>query len=190
MNEHDKPVGEEKSALSDDLGLLNNKTAWLFFLPAVLYAFSAASLMPSIILFVLLWFLAVIDWQDGRLPNIWTLLLTASGLAVNSVWGDWPMPYYIKGMVAGFSALFFLNYVYRIVRGRDGMGGGDMKFMAGCGAWLGWPHLPFVLLFASAGALLFVLLRNVTGHAFDSQSRLPFGPFLCLGTWCVWLFLA
>lgn len=188
MNEQHEKSSQENATYSFSAGVLNNNTAWLFLLPSVLYAVSPAALMPSIILFVLLWLLAVIDWQVGRLPNIWTLLLTVSGLAVNSAWGAWPLSYYIKGMVAGFAALFFLNYVYRIVRSRDGIGGGDMKFMAGCGAWLGWPLLPFVLLFASISALLFVFIRKAAGHQFGSQSRLPFGPFLCLGTWFVWLF--
>jgi leader peptidase (prepilin peptidase)/N-methyltransferase len=63
---------------------------------------------------------------------------------------------------------------------RGGMGGGDVKFSAVLGIWLGWPNilLALFLSFVSgglAGAIL--LLFNLRGR----KDMIPFGPFICLG---------
>lgn len=164
------------------------RSAVLFLGPAILLAFSDAPPLLALILYPLLWVLAVTDWHTGRLPNLWTALLLVTGLLVNSQHGIAPYHDYVIGALAGFGSLFLLGLFYKTVRKRDGLGMGDAKFMAGCGAWLGWQFLPVVLLIASVTALLYVGMRWCRGLPVDMKIRLPFGPFLCVSTWLVWLF--
>ena len=77
--------------------------------------------------------------------------------------------------------------VYRWLRGRDGMGGGDPKLFGAIGLWLGWRLLPIVLLGSALAGLATALLLSLVGRRLGATSRLPFGPFLALGAWGVWI---
>jgi len=63
---------------------------------------------------------------------------------------------------------------------REAMGLGDVKLLAGIGAFLGW-QLVFLTLFLASvsGGLVSMVLLAV--HKKDWQSRIPFGPYLALG---------
>lgn len=167
-------------------------TMVLCLLPAGLYPLSGLApagvpLMLSLMLFLNLWALALYDFASFRLPNLLTATLVFSGLL-----HIWLMPVDVLAhLVGGFVGLVFfplVNAVYRRVRGRDGIGLGDAKLLAGIGLWLAWQALPPVLLVASLGGLLFGLAAGVRGGASLMTARIPFGPFLCLGAWVVWLF--
>jgi leader peptidase (prepilin peptidase)/N-methyltransferase len=77
--------------------------------------------------------------------------------------------------------------VYRAIRGRDGLGGGDAKLLAAAGAWVGVRALPQVVLFAAIAGLVAAAGLRIAGVRLGAQSALPFGPFLALATWLVWL---
>jgi hypothetical protein len=42
------------------------------------------------------------------------------------------------GIVAGGGSLFAVAWVYQLITGREGMGGGDIKLLAMIGAMIGW----------------------------------------------------
>jgi leader peptidase (prepilin peptidase)/N-methyltransferase len=130
--------------------------------------------------------LAAVDWRDGILPDVLILPLLVAGLAAAPFLspGDWVS--HVIGAVAGLAVLAGVAWLYRWLRGRDGLGMGDAKLFAALGAWTGWQGLPEILLLASVAGLLFVLLARRTAlHATD---RIAFGPFLALGGWIVWLY--
>ena len=62
------------------------------------------------------------------------------------------------------------------------MGYGDFKLFAVFGAWLGWQHLPLLILMASLmGACVGVYLR--LKHKDASNQAFPFGPYIALSGW-------
>lgn len=131
--------------------------------------------------------LAAIDIGHLWLPDVITIPLIAAGLAA-SVWlAPGSGIDHAGGAAAGFAALFFVNRMYRNLRGRDGLGLGDTKLFAAAGAWLGWEALPAVLLIAAVAALLAALIGAARGRRLDPATPLPFGPFLALGLWLTWL---
>ena len=77
--------------------------------------------------------------------------------------------------------------LYRKVRGRDGLGAGDAKLLAAAGAWVGASGLPQVILFAAVAGLVAAACLRLAGVRLGAASALPFGPFLALATWLVWL---
>ncbi|MGA1846437.1 prepilin peptidase [Deferribacter abyssi] len=86
----------------------------------------------------------------------------------------------IIGAAAGFFLLFIPGFVYKLMTGKEGMGGGDIKLFAMIGSFLGFKPL-FFILFASS------LLGAIIGIIFIAISRkrdypIPFGPFIGLGT--------
>lgn len=131
--------------------------------------------------------LAILDIRHFWLPDRLTLPLVALGIAASGLIGRPGLIDALIGALAGFGLLFAINSAYRALRGRDGLGGGDSKLLAAIGAWLGWQMLPFILLLASGTGLLAVLYGGLRGRAMKAGDRLPFGAFLAVAAWPLWL---
>ena len=84
------------------------------------------------------------------------------------------------GALLGGGSLWLVMFTYRLVRGEDGMGFGDVKLLAMLGAFLGaLPAIPFIVLVSSvAGSVVGIGLMLSRGSGFRAQ--VPFGPFLSL----------
>lgn len=130
-------------------------------------------------LVLVLLYLAYVDFQTFRLPDAITYRLIAGGLLFNMVLDIRfcsPQDAFF-GAVFGFGFLWLLNKTYRLLKGRDGMGMGDAKLLAGLGAWLGWQALPAIVLMASLSGLLGGLVWLYWKKQ-DRSQAFPFGPFL------------
>ncbi len=131
--------------------------------------------------------LAVLDTRHFWLPDRVTLPLVLAGLGAAWVFAAPSLLSAAIGAIAGYLLLTIINLLYRTIRGRDGLGGGDSKLMAAIGAWLGWEMLPLILLLASTTGLIVVLIYAVRGREISGADRLPFGAFLALVAWPLWL---
>ena len=149
---------------------------------------SGPSLWATCVLGWMLMTLAVIDARHMILPNALTLPLLASGLAAGAWLDGARLAEHAIGAAAGFAGFWLVATAYRVLRGREGLGLGDAKLLAAAGAWVSWQGLPGVVLVASSSALLFVLGATALGFGPDHSRRMPFGPFLCLGIWLIWLY--
>lgn len=138
------------------------------------------------------WLLLAIalDAEHEWLPDALTLPLIPLGLAF--AWAGLGPPLLDRavGAAAGGLGLWGIAALYRLARGRDGMGGGDPKLLAGLGAWLGWTQLPFVLLGAGILGLAAALLMRLRGGEIGATTRLPLGALLALAAWPLWLVAA
>lgn len=86
----------------------------------------------------------------------------------------------LTGIVAGGGILIGIALAYHFITAKEGMGGGDIKFLAMIGAFLGWQGVLFTLFTASIlGAVAGVLVMVIFSR--DSKYALPFGPFLAVG---------
>ena len=133
---------------------------------------------------VLLWTLVAltfIDFDTQLLPDNITLPLIWAGLLVN-IAGIMPgvtLRDAVLGAVAGYLALWIVYWLFKLIRGKEGMGYGDFKLLAALGAWLGWQMLPLIVLLSSlVGAVIGIGLVVFKGR--DHQVPLAFGPFLAI----------
>ena len=67
----------------------------------------------------------------------------------------------------------------------NGLGGGDVKMVAGLGVWLGFLKTTYVLTLASFAALFVMLILYFMGRV-DWRWKIPFGPFLAASALGVW----
>lgn len=129
--------------------------------------------------------IALIDLRRQRIPNGLTLALFGGGLADAALRGDGALAPALGGAligaVAAYGLLYGLRAAYARVRGRTGLGLGDVKFVAAAIPWIGLPALPLLILAASLTALATLLLLRLSGRAIRGDTRLAFGPFLVLG---------
>jgi leader peptidase (prepilin peptidase) / N-methyltransferase len=133
--------------------------------------------------------MGLIDLKTLMLPDFGNYLLIAGGMAVTyTLAADAAIDHAI-GAVSGFLTLFAVSWLYRQIRGRDGLGLGDAKLLAAGGAWLGWQALPGILMIAGvAGLIVAIVAQN--GHGFDRYRVVAFGPYLALAIWISWLAIA
>jgi prepilin signal peptidase PulO-like enzyme (type II secretory pathway) len=133
----------------------------------------------------LLALLILLSWTDiksYRLPDKLTYPLMIVGLVEGYI-ADATFDRLI-GMTAGYLIFLTIEYGFRALRGKDGLGRGDAKLLAAGGAWCGWAGLPFIILIASGFGLLAALILSVRRST--ENGRIPFGPFLAVGIFMVW----
>src|SRR5207302_954372 len=135
--------------------------------------------------------LLTLGWIDLRtwlLPDALTLPLIIAGLAASFMFDPDQLVNRALGAALGYASLITVAALYRALRGREGLGGGDAKLLAASGAWLGAAGLPQVILLAALSALAAAACLRLAGVRLGIHSALPFGPFLALATWVLWLF--
>lgn len=105
---------------------------------------------------------AVIDWRERRIPNWLNGLLIVGGLAQSCVAAHTVTPgQSVLGLLAGASLPFVLFAL-------GAAGAGDVKLMAGAGAWLGpWGALGLYVIEKVLG-----LLIVLTQAAWQGRTRL------------------
>ncbi len=140
------------------------------------YGATAQGLAACALLWTLL-ALTFIDFDTQYLPDDLTLPLLWGGLVAN-LWGLFvPLSEAVIGAVAGYLALWSIYWLFKLIRGKEGMGYGDFKLLAALGAWLGWKMLPLIILLSSVvGAVVGIALIVFKGR--DHQVPLAFGPYL------------
>jgi leader peptidase (prepilin peptidase)/N-methyltransferase len=131
---------------------------------------------------VLLWTLMAltfIDFDTQYLPDNLTLPLVWAGLLANMFELFVPLKTAVIGAVAGYLSLWTVYWLFKLIRGKEGMGYGDFKLLAALGAWLGWQMLPLIVLLSSVvGAAIGIMLIVFKGR--DHSVPLAFGPYLAI----------
>lgn len=151
--------------------------------------------LTALILWLLL-ALAVTDVLWMRLPDVLTAALTA--LAVL-----WPLLFVpthpalpdslivaLAGAAAGSLSFWLIRLGYRQLRGREGLGLGDVKLMAGLGALCGPWLLAQLVLLAALTTIAAALAGSLTQgrSALKAGRALPFGAALCAAAGFLWVF--
>jgi leader peptidase (prepilin peptidase)/N-methyltransferase len=126
--------------------------------------------------------LALIDIRHGIIPDWLNLSIAGLGLAKVVIAG---------GSVAGIEAacegiavgliFWLLRRLYFGLRKIQGLGLGDVKFLAAAGIWIGIAGLPILLLIAALTALAAAGIMQLAGRDMTRRTSLPFGPFLAIG---------
>ena len=138
--------------------------------------------------------IAVIDHRRMIIPDELNALAFAAGLVAAGLGTEAAPAVAILQALVRSSVMFVLFFAfragYRTVRGRTGMGFGDVKLAAVAGVWLGWADLPIAVNIGALSALGAVLYGRLRGNEFDPKARLPFGAFFAPAIWICWLLAA
>jgi leader peptidase (prepilin peptidase)/N-methyltransferase len=134
--------------------------------------------------------ISVIDARHFIIPD--TLTATALGLALvnagiqdSALAGIEAAALRTAVLASGFLAV---RAVYYWIRGRQGIGLGDVKLAGVAGAWLEWTTIPIAIEIAALAALATVTIRQLArGRPLRAMSRMPFGLFLAPAIWLGWL---
>jgi leader peptidase (prepilin peptidase)/N-methyltransferase len=130
----------------------------------------------------------------GLLFSFFTNPVDGTAMWLANRWFDFPPPQpvlsfvdAILGAVAGSGLLWVVAEGYFRLRGREGMGLGDVKMMAAVGAFLGLKRTLLTVLAGSLlGSVIGIILIAVSKK--DRNYELPFGTFLGAGALLVLFF--
>lgn len=142
---------------------------------------SPAGLAGALMGWILIALLAL-DLGHLWLPDRLTLPLLGLGL----IFGAGTFADRLLGAALGGGALLVMGFLYRRLRGRDGLGLGDVKLMAALGSWLSPAMLGPLLLLAALAGLALAGVRSRRGGG-DMSVPVPFGACLALAAFPLWL---
>ncbi len=131
-------------------------------------------------LFSVFWVVTWIDWDHKIIPDV----ITLPGIVIGFLCGALVLPTgwlnSLLGIVVGGGILLALAWMSPYVFGKEGMGGGDIKFLAMVGAFLGWQQAFVTLMVASVcGAVIGIGLLAL--KIVKKGQYIPFGPYLAFG---------
>lgn len=168
-----------KAPISMRYPLVEALTGALIGLVSWQFGYTATTVFAWIFTFALI-ALTFIDFDTQLLPDDITLPLLWLGLLFNLNFGFTDLKSAVVGAMAGYLVLWCVFWLFKIIRGKEGMGYGDFKLLAAIGAWFGWKLLPAVILLSSTlGAIVGITLIVVTKRG--KEVPMPFGPFLAIG---------
>ena len=159
------PIIEAVTALLILAGFIKFGVSWKFVIFCVVG--------PTLVI------ITAIDIEHKIIPG----MITLPGIAFGLVAGSYLVGFKDSaiGLVAGGGTFLLISEIYYRIRGRVGMGGGDIKFIAAAGALLGWQQV-ILIIFLSAFMGSVVGLAGPAEKRFSVLSQIPFGPFLAGGT--------
>jgi leader peptidase (prepilin peptidase) / N-methyltransferase len=130
---------------------------------------------------------AEIDARTYLLPDLITAGALVSGLVAAAIFdpeNTWVGFATAAARAAGTAlVLGLVRAGYARLRGHEGLGLGDIKLAGALGAWLPLEAIPLCFAFATAAALLAVLLAALRGQRVERTTRVPLGAFLCPALW-------
>ncbi len=122
-----------------------------------------------------------IDMQAMIIPDAITLSGTMVGFIFSLLnydpFMDWKSS--LIGIMVGIGLLYVPAYIFRLLKGTDGIGGGDIKLIGMVGSFIGAQGVLFTILIASLGGYFFGL-TGVICQRISSRAVIPFGPFISL----------
>jgi leader peptidase (prepilin peptidase) / N-methyltransferase len=136
--------------------------------------------------------IAVVDARRFIIPDELTIAALALGFVHAALQDtDAIMPSLATAALRGaVLALAFwgLRIAYGRLRGREGIGLGDVKLAGVAGVWLDWATMPVAVEIAALAALAVYAVRRFRGgRSVRRTIRLPFGLFFAPTIWVGWL---
>lgn len=153
------------------------------------FSFSFQFIIFIFLVFLLI-YVSVMDYFYRIIPVIFPTLLIIFGIFssfVNSTLGETCSFRFVNsslGVLTGGGILFVVGILGWLIYKREAIGGGDVKFMASVGTFIGWEKVLFAIfiatILASIVGLVFILLKKI-----EKKGYIPFGPFLSVASFIV-----
>lgn len=139
------------------------------------------SALPFMIFFMSSLVIATfVDLEHWIIPDKITLPGIVIGLVSGLVIPERNLLDQFLGIILGGGSLLLVGYVYMKWKNLEGIGGGDIKFLAMGGAFLGTKAVLLTIILSSLiGTVIGLIAMAISGKG--SKTAIPFGPALSLG---------
>ncbi len=151
------------------------------------FTVSNATLIFGALLAILVAMITVFDLRHLIIPDSLNISLAIGGFAYQS-WLIAAIAWRQVIFAIVVAALFMAVYLWFIrIRGKHGLGLGDVKMAGAASLWFSPWNLSLFLLVTCVTAMIFVFFGYLRGASFNRSTKVPFGPFLGLGVFVTWL---
>jgi leader peptidase (prepilin peptidase) / N-methyltransferase len=140
----------------------------------------------ALVLIALLVTIAIIDFRMYIIPDVANLALLVLGVAYFYLQTDRNILELLMGVLLAGGSIWLFRICYFYLRGQQGLGLGDVKFMAAASAWLSVDAIPIMMLLSCISALAFAIISAVCKGRLTAKSRIAFGPHLAVGLGTMW----
>ncbi len=150
----------------------------LFYLTFIYYGFSIKS---ALCLFILhsMTLLSLVDYKHGFIPDIIVIPLIIIGFISNYFNLFTDLTDSILGGLFGYTSLYVINLIFKLLRKKEGIGHGDFKLLAATSAILGLHQLPLIILLSSNLAI-FSTLIILPFKRLNLSNSIAFGPAIAM----------
>ena len=122
---------------------------------------------------------AFIDLFHQIIPDILNILMIISGFVFNILLLHKSFLFPLYGFLGAGLFFYFIALFYEIIKKKEGLGGGDIKLIAGIGSFIGFQGAIFTIFTGSIFALIGFFIAFIFFNSY-SNKKIPFGPFLSL----------
>lgn len=151
--------------------------ASVLLMPKLLNAISLMNYVFFFSVFVCFLALFIIDLRHKLLPNALNIYLALLFLVFGLM--KYPVGHVIYGGAIGLLFPLGFTYAFYLVRGKIGLGGGDIKLWGALGLYLGIKGIIFNIFFScflgSIIGVAWIALKKM-----DRGQAIPFGPFILI----------
>ena len=154
----------------------------MFFVTGLTYMLPLFCLLAFCLLVI-----TMIDYDFQIIPDEFSIGLIIIGILIsfiNVFLGTTPFERFTEallGILAGSGSLILLAIAGKFMFKQDAMGGGDIKLMAGVGAFIGWQRVLLAIFIAAfIGSIIGIFL--IITKKMKKRDMMPFGPCLAAGS--------
>ena len=139
-------------------------------------------LLSSLVLTIAAVWIAYIDMLTFRIPDFASLTILIAGIFTISHVDSTLLFFHLVCSIFAYCAFWVIGELLFHSKGIDMLGLGDAKLFGAGAIWVGFTGLPSLLLVAALTGIAYSLISK------RHTKRVPFGPFLGLGTLIIWLY--
>ena len=129
-------------------------------------------------LFYIAFPIAVIDFRYRIIPNY----ITYSTFVVSLIWIYFSKEYAHFGGFFVTIVIVLFSYLFKEIRGYEGIGMGDLKYMFSVTLFLGALGVLWMITVASLLGILYAVYLYKNSWKPEEKITIPFGPFLAIGS--------
>jgi leader peptidase (prepilin peptidase)/N-methyltransferase len=160
--------------------LVELATSLIYLILAVMFGMSSTFFIYAFLCSLLI-IATVIDLEFQIIPNGLVIIGIVAGFIFSLLGLSVPLVDALIGMLVGGGIFLLVALLAQLILKREGIGGGDIKFMAMIGLFIGWRlTILSILLSIYSGGLIggLLLLFGIKKRS----DAIPYGPFIALGT--------
>lgn len=128
-----------------------------------------------VFLVILLTIITIIDFEHYIIPDSLQVIF----LIVAIIWAyifKHSVMLLVVNLLIGFFSAFFISLSFKYIRNKDGLGFGDVKFIAIATIFIGYQNLVIFYLFSG----IFGVINGIVWQIFLKKKIYPFAPSLCM----------
>ncbi len=179
------------SACKKDISLFYPVTEILFLIYGLIvtfvYGFGTFNFF-LLLIFYIFYILFFLDLKFFYLPVFFNVLLIICGFIGNSLFNIFvtditklfnlsSFMFSFYGLLIGYLSLWLINFIFKLIYKKDGIGGGDFILFGAIGSLFGPFSLGLILFFGAIfGCFIFILFKK------NYQNKIPLGSCLIVGS--------